>query len=337
MPLNNKLHLHSDIFHKGKMEQKPTRDGYGLGVVELGSKNQNIVVLCADLSESTRSSWFQEKYPDRYIELGVAEQNLAAVASGMSAMGKIPFIASYAMFSPGRNWEQIRTTIAYNEQNVKICGMHAGVSVGPDGATHQAIEDMAIMRVIPTMTVINACDANEAKKAVVAAGQMYGPVYLRFAREKTTVVTTEKTPFKVGRAEIFWESSKQKLDVTIIACGPLVYNALVAASHLEHAGYGVEVINNATIKPLDYNTILQSVKRSGAVVTVEEHQLSGGMGSAIAEFLAQAHPVPIEFIGVRDRFGESGEPEELIEYFGMGVKHIVGVAEKVLKRKRQNN
>ena len=332
--LNPKIKLSEKIF-SDDIEQRPTRDGYGNGLVELGEKNSNVVVLCADLAESTRSLWFKEKFPERYIEMGVAEQNMASVASGMAAMGKIPFIASYAMFSPGRNWEQIRTTVCYNNQNVKICGAHAGVSVGPDGATHQAIEDIAITRVIPNMTVLAPCDAIEAEKATIAAAKMKGPVYIRFAREKTPVFTTKETPFEIGKAECFFKfkNENDKADVAIIACGPLVYNTLLAAHELENEGLSICVVNNHTIKPMDEERIIHVAKKAGAVVTVEEHQINGGMGSAVAEVLARNYPVPIEFIGVQNRFGESGAPEELIEHFGMGVKHIKEAVRKVIKRK----
>lgn len=335
MPLNPNAKLAPNLLDKSKVEQKPTRDGYGLGLVEAGEKNQNVVALCADLTESTRTQWFKDKFPNRFIEMGVAEQNLATVASGLAAVGKIPFITSYAMFSPGRNWEQIRTTICYNNQNVKVIGSHAGVSVGPDGATHQAVEDIAITRVIANMSVFAPCDYIEGKKATLAAGlEIKGPAYLRFAREKTPVCTTEETPFQIGRAEIFWESVKPNADVAIVACGPLVYNALLAAADLEKNGLGVIVVNNHTIKPIDSKTLVDVAKRSHAIVTVEEHQVQGGMGSAVAEVLASEYPVPIEFIGVQTRFGESGEPDELIEHFGMGVSHIKAAAKKVIERKK---
>ncbi|MEK7178730.1 MAG: transketolase C-terminal domain-containing protein [Patescibacteria group bacterium] len=323
--------LVENIFDAKTIAQAPTRDGYGKGVVLAGEKDSRIVVLCADLAESTRSLWFKEKFPERYVELGVAEQNLATIASGLANYGKIPFISSYAVFSPGRNNEQIRTTISLNNLSVKVCGMHAGVSVGPDGATHQALEDIALMRVQPNMTVIYPCDAEEARKATYAAAFHKGPVYLRFAREKTPVFTTKETPFEIGKANILWESEKP--DVTIIGTGPLLYNALTAAHELEAEGVKTLVLNLHTIKPLDADTLLSAAQRAGAVVTVEEHQIAGGMGSAVAEFLAQNHPVPMEFVGVRDAFGQSGEPEELIEHYGMGVTAIKEAVYKILKRK----
>lgn len=326
--LNSKVYLNKKLFQKD-VEQVPTRNGYGEGLVQAGEKNPNVVVLCADLSESTRSEYFQKKFPERFIEVGVAEQNMASLAAGMALAGKIPFISSYATFSPGRNNEQIRTTIAINDVNVKIAGAHAGISVGPDGATHQALEDMALMRVMPNMRVISPCDSIEAKKATIAAAEIEGPVYIRFARASTPVFTTEKTPFQFGKAEIFWEGK----GVTIIACGPLVYEALLAAQKLEKQGISVEVINSHTVKPFDEKTILASVRKTKAVVTVEEHQAAGGLGSAVAEMLAQNYPVPIEFIGVKDRFGESGEPAELLDAFGLSHPHIIKAVKKVMRRK----
>lgn len=333
MPINKKSKLVENIFVSDKIEQKPTRDGYGLGLVQAGDENSNVVALCADLTESTRTEVFVKKYPERFVEMGVAEQNMASVAAGLSAVGKIPYITSYAMFSPGRNWEQIRTTVCYNGRNVKIIGSHTGVSVGPDGATHQAIEDIAITRPIANMVVIAPCDVWEGQKSAYAVSKIEGPCYIRYAREKTPVFTTKDTPFEIGKAEIFFEP-KNKPEVAIIACGPLVYNALFAAKELEESGIAVRVINNHTIKPMDEKTLIKAAKDAGAVVTVEEHQVQGGMGSAVAEVLAKNYPVPIEFIGVQNRFGESGEPNELIEHFGMDVSHIKEAVKKVLKRKK---
>jgi len=332
MPANSATKLVPNILDLKSIEQKPTRDGYGIGLIELGKKNPNVVVLCADLIESTRSEAFARAYPERFVEMGVAEQNMASVAAGLAAVGKVPFISSYAMFSPGRNWEQVRTTICYNERHVIVAGAHTGVSVGPDGATHQAIEDIALVRVIPNMTVIVPADALEAKKATIVSADLHGPVYLRFAREKTPVFTTNGTPFEVGKAEIFWQSDK-KPDVAIIGCGPLVHNAILAAHELEKEGIKSVVVNNHTIKPIDEKTIVRVAKEAGAIVTVEEHQIQGGMGSAVAEVLAKNHPVPIEFIGVQNRFGESGSPAELVEHFGMGVIHIVQAVKNVVRRK----
>ncbi|MDO8474320.1 MAG: transketolase C-terminal domain-containing protein [bacterium] len=326
--INPKAYLTEKLF-QDDIEKVPTRNGYGEGLVQAGEENTQVVVLCADLTESTRSEAFQKKFPERFIEVGVAEQNMASLAAGMALAGKIPFISSYATFSPGRNNEQIRTTIAINNVNVKIAGAHAGVSVGPDGATHQALEDIALMRVMPRMNVIYPCDALEAKKATLAAARMKGPVYLRFARAGTPQFTTEKTPFQIGKAEVFHEGK----DVTIVACGPLVYEALLAAQQLEGEGISVEVINNHTIKPLDQNTILESVQKTKALVTVEEHQIAGGMGSAVVEMLAQRFPVPVEMVGIKDRFGESGEPSELWDAFELSCPHIMQAVQKVIKRK----
>lgn len=329
--INEDFKLSKDVLNKDALEMGPTRDGYGHGVVEAGEKDERVVVLCADLMESTRSHWFAEKFPERYIEIGVAEQNLATVASGLANYGKIPFIASYAVFSPGRNNEQIRTTITLNNVPVKVCGMHAGVSVGPDGATHQQLEDIALMRAQPNMIVIAPCDVEEAHKATVAAAELNKPIYLRFAREKTPIFTTKDTPFKIGKANLLWKEKKPQ--ATIIACGSLVHNALLAASELYKEGIPVLVLNNHTIKPLDENSVFRCTEQSGAIVTVEEHQVAGGMGSAVAEFLARKYPVPIEFIGVQDQFGQSGKPEELIEHYGMGVSSIKEAVKKVIKRK----
>ncbi len=344
MPVNPKAKLVENVLDIKSLEQKPIRDGYGLGLVEVADENPNVVALCADLVESTRTEAFAKKYPERFVEMGVAEQNMASVAAGMALMGKIPYISSYAMFSPGRNWEQIRTTICYNEVNVKICGAHAGISVGPDGATHQAIEDIAITRPIANMRVFAPCDVWEAKKVTYAISKIQGPCYVRYAREKTPVFTTEETPFEIGKAQIFWDApqevglpagspTSQKLDVAIIACGSLMHNAIIAAAELEKEGLKIRVINNASIKPMDEETIIKAAKDAGAVVTVEEHQVAGGMGSAVAEVLAKNYPVPMEFIGVQNRFGESGNPMELVEHFGMGAGHIKEAVKRAHARK----
>lgn len=328
--LNTKLKLNNKFFDK-EAEQQPTRQGYGEGLVIAGEKDENVVVLCADLTESTRSNLFKEKFPERFIEMGVAEQGMATVAAGMANYGKIPFISSYAAFSPGRNWEQIRTTIALNDVPVKIAGAHAGVSVGPDGATHQMLEDIALMRSMPNMIVIYPADSIEAKKATIAAAGNGKPTYIRLAREKTPVMTTDETPFEIGKAEIFWESKNPQ--ATIIATGPLLFEALVAAKELQKTEIEIEVINSPSIKPLDERTIISLVKKSGAVVTVEEAQIAGGLGGAVAEFLSKNLPTPQEFIGMHDHFGESGTPEELLEKFGMKAHHIVDAVKRVILRK----
>jgi transketolase len=313
------------------VEEVAIRKGFGQGFLLAGKEDDNVVGLCADLTESTQMILFKNAFPERFIEVGVAEQNLACVASGMAAMGKIPFISSYAMFSPGRNWEQIRTTICYNNTNVKIAGSHAGVSVGPDGGTHQALEDLAITRVLPRMTVISPCDAIEAKKATSASARIVGPTYIRLAREKTPVVTTEETPFEIGKAQVFYQSAN-KAEVGIIATGTLVYNALIAARQLEAEGIAVKVLNLSTIKPLDADAIISLALETNAIVTVEEHQIAGGMGSAVAEFLAEHQPARMAFVGVHDRFGQSGKPAELIEYYGMGIDSIVKTAKKLFTK-----
>lgn len=316
------------------VEQAPIRKGFGEGLLAAGESNPQVVGLCADLTESTQMHLFKAKFPDRFVEVGVAEQNLVTVASGMAAMGKIPFVSSYSTFSPGRNWEQIRTTVAYNDQPVKIAGSHSGVSVGPDGGTHQATEDIALMRSLPNMVVISPCDAIEARKATEASAKTAQPTYIRLTREKTPIVTTDATPFEIGKAAVFFEPVAGKPDVAIIATGGLVHKALTAARELEKEKIGVSVVNLATIKPLDADTILRVAKIAGAVVTVEEHQVAGGMGSAVAELLAAKMPLPVEFVGVQDKFGQSGTPEELIEHYGMGVSHIKDAALRVIKRKK---
>ncbi len=327
--INPNVKLKENIFTSPDMAA--TRDGFGTALLELGETNPNVVVLCADLAESTRTLPFKEKYPERYIELGVAEQNLATVASGLANYGKIPFITSYATFSPGRNNEQIRTTISLNNVPVKIAGAHAGLSVGPDGATHQALEDIALMRAQPNMTVLYPCDSEEARKVTLAAAAHAGPVYIRLAREKTPVMTTAETPFVIGKSNVVWES-EHKPEVVIFATGTLLYQALMAAKELEFKIPTV-VINISSIKPLDRETILAAVKDAGAVVTVEEHQMAGGMGSAIAELLAAAYPVPQEFVAVHDRFGQSGTAPELYKEYGLDTPHIVEAITKVKARK----
>lgn len=320
--------LNPKIFDDIKeIEQVPIRKGFGEGLLLAGDKNKNIVGLCADLTESTQMNLFKDKYPDRFIEIGVAEQNLASVASGMAAQGKVPAITSYAMFSPGRNWEQIRTTICYNDRKVIIAGSHAGISVGPDGGTHQAIEDLALMRVIPNMTVISPCDYIEARKATVAAfeGSQKTPVYIRLAREKTPLITTEDTPFIIGKANVLYVSeSAEDFDLLICATGALVYNSLLAAKELEKKySKKVAVINFHTIKPLDIETLYKYVEVSKKIITVEEHQIAGGFGSAICEAVSEKYEKIIHRIGVKDKFGQSGTPAELIKFYKMDVVDIV--------------
>ncbi len=321
--------MHLNDVNDPAILQEPIRAGFGRGLVEAAHKNANIVALCADLTASTKMDEFAKAYPERFVEVGVAEQNLVTAAAGMALAGKVPFVSSYAAFSPGRNWEQIRTTICLNDTNVKIVGSHAGVSVGPDGATHQMLEDITLMRVLPNMTVIVPADAEEARKATLAIAATKGPAYIRLAREKSPVVTTTRTPFHIGKANVLRDGS----DLTIVACGQLVYQALVAAEQLAKKGIDVEVINAAVVKPLDIHTIIASARKTGAVLTAEEGQIAGGLGGAVAEAVADHYPVPMSRIGMNDRFGESGEPNQLLEYFGMTAPNIIIRAEELLKRK----
>ena len=321
--------LATNLSDKSKLESKATRDGYGLGLVKAGEQDERVMALSADLTESTRALAFAEKFPERFIQVGIAEQNLVTIASGLANYGKIPFISSYAAFSPGRNYEQIRTTVCINNVPVKIAGHHAGISVGPDGATHQMLEDIALMRALPNMVVIVPCDAVEAEKATLAAAGNNVPTYLRFSREKSPVFTTAETPFEIGRALVL----RRGKDVSLVGCGPLLYEALLAAEELSKAGIECEVINSHTVKPLDKNAIIESVKKTKAVVSIEEHQIAGGLGSAIAECLAENYPVPQEFVGMKDRFGESGTAAELIEKFGLNSNGIKTAVKKVITRK----
>jgi transketolase len=325
-------HSISEKLFDDAVEQKPTRDGFGTALVQLGDTNPDVVVLSADLKESTRCEAFANKYPKRFFEVGVAEQNLATISAGFGVSNKIPFMASYAVFSPGRNWEQIRTTIAYNDSNVKIAGHHAGISTGPDGATHQAIEDIATMRAMPNMRVIVPIDAVEAHKATIASSQIWGPVYLRFAREKSPIITTEQTNFVPGKAYELWESKKPQ--VAIIGCGPLLYQALLAAKELDKEKIGTVVLNSHTVKPLDEKKIVALAKKYGAVVTVEEHNVIGGLGGAVAECLAKHQPTPMEFIGMHDTFGESGKPSELLKKYKLDKDAIKNAVKKVIERKK---
>jgi transketolase len=307
----------------------PIRNGFGEGMMILGKENPKVVGLCCDLTDSTKLGDFAKAYPERYVQVGVAEQNLAGLGAGFAHEGFIPFITSYATFSPGRNWDQIRVSICYSGNNVKIIGSHAGISVGPDGATHQAMEDIAITRVLPRMTVLVPCDAIEARKATIAAAQMNGPVYIRLGREKTPQFTTEETPFEIGKAQIFREGK----DCTISAAGPQVYYALQAADQLSKEGIDCEVINVGSVKPIDAEALTASVKKTKCIVSAEEHQITGGVGSAVAEALSKSFPVPQEFVGMPDHFGESGEQYELIAKWGMDSKGVVAAVKKVLKRK----
>lgn len=316
------MHLITDL-RADDIAQEPIRAGFGRGLVTAGTHDDNVVAACADLTDSTKMGDFAKTFPKRFIEIGIGEQNLVTVGAGLAAVGKIPFVSSYAAFSPGRNWEQIRTTICLNYRPVKIIGSHAGVSVGPDGGTHQMLEDIALMRVLPNMIVIAPCDSVEAEKATLAmAADKEHPTYMRLAREKTPILTTDKTPFEIGKAYVY----AQGADVTIIATGTMTYQAMVAADMLKKDGISAEVVHVPTIKPLDTKTILASVEKTGAVITAEEGQVSGGLGGAIAELLSEELPTPLIRIGIRDHFGESGEPQELLEHFGLTATHIAMAA-----------
>lgn len=319
--LNFDLKLNPKLFDPDR-DQVPTRDGYGRGLVRAAEENLQVVALTADLKESTRVEEFAKKFPERFIECGVAEQNLAAVAAGLAMCGKIPFISSYATFSPGRNWEQIRTTVCYNNANVKIAGHHAGLSVGPDGATHQALEDIAIMRVLPNMKIFVPCDSVEAEKATFAAAQISGPVYLRFARSSSPVLTTSQTPFTPGKVEAFWQSAKPQ--AVIISAGPILHEVLAAAKELAKAKIGTLVLNCHTIKPLDEKGILSWAKKIPNFITVEEHQIIGGLGSAVAELISgHGRGNRLLRLGIHDSFGQSGQPSELFRHYGLDGTSLV--------------
>lgn len=323
--LNDKIKLHPKIFDK-EPEQQPLRAGFGEGLVEAARADKNVVGLCADLTVSTRMDAFKKEFPDRFIEIGVAEQNLAVTASGMAAMGKVPFITSYAMFSPGRNWEQIRTTICLNDRPVKIIGSHAGVSVGPDGATHQMLEDIALMRALPNMVVIAPCDSLEAEKATLAMAKDKRPNYMRLAREATPIITSPHAPFEIGKGYVF----RVGADISIIATGTMTYQALEAAKLLAGKDIGAEVVHISTIKPLDEEVILASAKKTRHVVTAEEAQVNGGLGGAVAELLSEKLPTAMTRVGVQDRYGESGEPDELLKHFGLDGQAIAEAVQKLL-------
>lgn len=328
--LNPDLKLNPKLFNED-VEIKPTRAGYGEGLLELGEKNPSIVALCADLTESTYAHLFAEKFPNRFFQVGVAEQNMAAIAAGLGVSGKIPFTSSYAVFSPGKNWETIRTTIIYNQSNVKIAGHHAGIMTGPDGATHQATEDIASIRSWPGIKILIPCDSVEGKKATIKAGEIEGPVYLRFSRDKTPIITTDKTPFEIGKIQTYWTTENPV--ATIFAMGYMLYYALLAAKELETEGIRILLANVSTIKPLDEEAILSLAKQTGAFVSVEDHQVMGGLGGTIAEFCAKNIPTPMEFVGLQDTFAESGTSKELIEKYGMGKDSIKNAVKKVLQRK----
>lgn len=327
MRINSALKLEKALWNADELDHKGTRDGFGVGLMEAAKKNSDVVGVCADLTESTRMHTFAEAYPERFIEVGVAEQNLVTVASGLAAEGKVPFAASFAAFSPGRNWEQIRTTICYNDQPVNVVGSHAGITVGEDGATHQMLEDIALMRALPNMIVVVPADAEEARKATLALAKDSRPSYLRLSRAKVPVVTTKQTPFELGKAYTYTKGT----DVTLVTTGVLLYECLKVAAQLK-GEISVEVVHVPTIKPLDEKTLLQSARKTGKVITVEEHQVHGGLGGAVAELLSQKHPVPMHIMGVQDRFGESGDGMKLLDTFGLSARHIAKACKKMVKK-----
>jgi len=309
----------------------PTRDGFGEALVELGRSDNDIVVLSADLTDSTRASWFKKNFPNRFFGLGVAEQDMIGTAAGFALMGKIPFACTFGVFASGRAWDQVRISVAYMNLNVKIAGTHGGVSVGGDGATHQALEEIALMRILPNMAVVVPCDALEAKKATIAAAKRPGPVYLRLGRNASPVITKQEGNFKIGRANTLREGK----DVAIFACGQMVWEAVKACETLEKEGVRPRLINLHTPKPIDKDAITKAARETGAIVTVEEHTVLGGMGSAVAEVVVGECPVPMKMVGVQDRFGVSGEPDELFDYFGLSAKHIVKAVKEVISRKKK--
>jgi transketolase len=308
------------------VKQEPTRAGFGRGLKRAGEANEAVVALCADLTDSTQMSAFKDAFPERFIEVGVAEQNLVTVASGLARAGKIPFTSSYAAFSPGRNWEQIRTTITLNDQPVKIVGSHAGISVGPDGATHQMLEDIALMRVLPNMVVVAPGDSIEAEKATLALAENGKPSYIRLAREKTPVFSTENSPFEIGKAYVL----RQGNDVSLLGTGTMTYQLLLLARLLEENSISAEVVHVPTIKPLDETTILESTRKTGRVITAEEAQIASGFGGAIAELLSEKMPMPLKRLGMNDRFGESGAPQELLEHFNLTAAKMLPTAQEFI-------
>ncbi len=313
------------------VQMKPTRDGFGEALVELGKTNKNVVALCADLTDSTRAGWFREKYPERFFSFGVSEQDMYSAAAGLALTGKVPFASTFGVFASGRAWDQIRISIAYMNLNVKVIGTHGGISVGEDGATHQAIEEIGLMRILPNMTMIVPCDFAEAYKATIKAAELNGPVYIRLGRSKQPMITKEEDPFEIGKAVTLKEGS----DLTIIACGIMVSEGLRASEELAKKGIKARVINLHTPKPIDREAIVKAAKETGAIVTAEEHLISCGMGSAVSEVLSQESPCPITMVGINDRFGESGKPDELLKHFGLTAENIVNAGLEVLKRKKQ--
>jgi transketolase len=312
-----------------QLKMVPTRDGFGRGLVRLGKENRDVVVLSADLTDSTRAAWFKKEFPERFFGLGVAEQDMFGASAGFALMGKIPFACTFGVFASGRAWDQIRVSVSYMNLNVKIAGTHGGISVGPDGATHQALEEIALMRILPNMTIVVPCDAVEAERATIEAVSVKGPVYLRLGRSGMPVITKETDFFRIGKANTLREGT----DLTIFACGQMVYESMLACDILQKEGIKARLVNMHTPKPIDAEAVMKAAYETGAIVTVEEHTVAGGFGSAIAEVVSQENPVPIRMVGIRNRFGVSGEPEELFEYFGLTPKHIVSAVHEALKLK----
>jgi len=310
-------------------DKKDTRSGFGAGLSELGKKNENIVALCADLTGSLKMNQFADEFPDRFIQCGISEANMIGTAAGLTIGGKIPFAGTFANFATGRVYDQIRQSVAYSDKNVKICASHAGITLGEDGATHQIMEDIGLMKMLPGMTVINPCDYNQTKAATIAIAELEGPVYLRFGRPKVPNFTPEDQKFEIGKALLLNEGS----DVSIFATGHLVWKAIEAAEILEQKGISSEIINIHTIKPLDADAVLKSVSKTKAVVTAEEHMMNGGLGDSIAQLLSRKLPTPLEMVAVDDKFGESGKPEDLLVKYGIDTNDIVSAVEQVLKRK----
>jgi len=329
--LNPNLKLNTKIFNID-VEKKSERDGFGDGLVLVGSKNENVIALTADLKDSVKMSEFANRFPERFFDVGIAEQNLVSIASGMTAEGKIPFIASYSIFCPGRSWEQIRTNICYNNRPVKIIGSHAGISTGPDGGSHQSLEDIALTRILPNMTVIVPCDAIETKKATIACTKIETPTYIRISRNETPKITTEETPFEIGKAQIVYAPEQGIAQVGIIASGPILYRALLTVKELEKNGIKVKIMNLSTIKPLDEKAIIDLAKETKRIVTCEDHQINGGVGSSVSECLSKNYPTIIEMIGIEDKFGQTGTPEELEKYYKIDKESIIEKVEKILRK-----
>lgn len=329
---NPEAHLVPDVFSQA-IAKEPSRDGWGKELVKIGEKDKNIIVMTADVSPSVRTNLFEEKFPSRFVECGIAEQNMASVAAGMAMEGKTVFFSAYGAFSPGRNWDQIRVSVVMNKLNVKFSGAHAGITVGPDGATHQALEDIALMRVLPNLVILNPCDSVEAAKAASAAAAKNGPVYIRLGRENTPVVTTEATPFEIGKAVVM----KEGKDVPIHVSGIIVHEALKAAKMLADEGIDAAVINHHTIKPLDSKCVIEYAKKCGCAVTAEEHQVIGGFGSAVCELLSAEHPTPVVMVGMQDKFGESGPAAALLEKYGMDAKAIAAAAKAAISKKAKKH